>query len=54
MGKPILLTKLKREKGKLYYVGTSVEGHLVIFEALLKRGGTKKEKWQKTIIKKTK
>lgn len=47
MGKPILLTKLKREEGKLYYVGTSAEGHLAIFEAKLNKGGVKKEKWKK-------
>ena len=44
MGKPIVKTDKKREQGKLYYVKSDKKGFLWIFEAEMKRGGTKKKK----------
>lgn len=46
MAKQLLLTNIKREKGKLYFCGTSKDGFIVVSEAIMARGraGTKKKK----------
>ena len=44
MGKCILKTTLKREKGKLYYCATDSEGNITVCEAIMSRGGRKKKK----------
>ena len=48
MGKTILKTDIKREKGKLYYCGTDKkDGCIIVCEALMARGGKKKKKESK-------
>lgn len=42
MGKQILKTNIKREKGKLYYCATGNDGCLVVCEAIMSRGRKKK------------
>lgn len=44
MGKQLLKTNLKRETGKLYYCATGSDGCLIVCEAIMKRGGRKKNK----------
>ncbi len=41
--KIILKTKLPREKGKLYFCGTSSDGNLTIGEVKMARGKKKKK-----------
>ncbi len=47
MGNIISKTKIKREKGYLYYCGTDEEGNLTICHAKMARGGRKKKKKKK-------
>ena len=42
--KIILKTEIKREKGKLYWCGTSEDGYIMIGESQMARGNKKKEK----------
>lgn len=42
MGKEIFRTRIKRQKGKLYYIRFDEFGFLIICEAELSRGGKKK------------
>ena len=44
MGEIICKLKRKREKDYLYYIAFSEEGDLLVGQAKLKRGGTKKNK----------
>lgn len=44
MGKVIANTQIKRMPGMLYYTGTDEQGNLTICEAVMSRGGKKKEK----------
>ncbi len=44
MKETILETKIKRESGFLYYVGTNQEGNLILCKTEMKRGGRKKKK----------
>lgn len=44
MGKEILKTDIKREKGKLYYCGTDKNGNIIVCEAIMARGGKSKKK----------
>ena len=44
MGKQLLKTNIKREQGKLYYCSTGNDGCLIVCEAIMKRGGTKKKR----------
>ena len=45
MGEEIAKTKIKREKGWLYYCGTDDEGNITLCKAKMGRGNnTKKEK----------
>jgi len=44
MAKEILLeTSIPREKGYLYFVGTSKDGNLLLCKVKMARGGKKKE-----------
>lgn len=47
MGKIILKTNLKREKGMLYYCGTDENGNLTLCEAPMARKGKSKKKTNK-------
>ncbi len=47
MGEIISKTKIKREKGYLYYCGTDEEGNLTICQTEMARGGRKKKKKEK-------
>lgn len=42
MGKVILKTDIKREKGKLYYCATDDNGNITVCEAIMARGRRKK------------
>lgn len=44
MSKVILTTEFTREKGKLYFCGTSKDGKITVCEAVMARGGRKKKK----------
>lgn len=44
MGKPILRTDIKREKGKLYYCSTDDNGCILVCEAEMSRGRKAKKK----------
>ena len=41
--KTILITNIKREKGKLYFCGTSDDGFITVGEAEMARGRKKKD-----------
>jgi len=44
MGKVILKTEIKREKGKLYYCSTDSNGNLTVCESEMARGRKKGKK----------
>ena len=48
MKKVIAKTKIKREKGYLYFVGTDEEGYLNIMSTEMARGRKKKEKKERS------
>jgi hypothetical protein len=49
MAERIARVKFKREPGYLYFVKSDEEGWLCIYRAIMKRGGTKKEKVKEEI-----
>jgi hypothetical protein len=44
MGKVIAKTEIKREKGMLYYCGTSSDGNITLCSAVMARGRKKTKK----------
>lgn len=44
MSKQLIETDITREKGKLYFCGTSKSGKITVCEAIMARGGKKKGK----------
>lgn len=50
-GKLVLKTSIKRQKGKLYYCGTSEDGNVAIFETTMPKH-EKKDKSEKKSEKK--
>lgn len=47
MGKTLLNTDIKRERGKLYYCATNDKGNIVVCEVAMKNSSKKKKEAKK-------